>query len=60
MDKEKEKEREKEKAEILFIRRINKNINKEIKDINEENIYNPVKLRRSENIEKKDETKIVI
>ena len=57
MDKEKEKEREKEKAEILFIRRINKNINKEIKDINEENIYNPVKLRRSENIEKKDETK---
>jgi hypothetical protein len=55
--KEKEKEREKEKAENIFIRRINKNINKEIKDINEENIYNPVKLRKSENIEKKDETK---
>lgn len=53
---DKEKEKEREKAEILYIKRITRNINRESRENREENIYNPLKLRKSSNQEKKDES----
>ena len=57
IDKEREKDKEKEKAEIIFIKRIARNTNREITINKAENIYNPLKLRKSETLEKKDDTK---
>ena len=53
IDKQKEKERERD--EIIYIKKITKNMKKEIKDNNEENIYNHIKIGRSEIIGKKDD-----
>ena len=52
---DKQKEKDKERAEIIYIKKITKNIKKDVKDSNEENIYNPLKMRKSENIEKRDD-----
>ena len=54
IEKEKEKDKEKEKAEIVFIKRIARNTNREITINKAENIYNPIKLRKSEVLEKDD------
>ena len=57
---EKEKEKEKEKAEIIFIKRLARNSNREIKINkinNNDNIYNPLKFRKSETLEKREESK---
>ena len=53
IDKQKEKERE--RAEIIYIKKITKNMKKEIKDNIEENIYNHIKIGKSEIIGKKDD-----
>ena len=50
-----EKEKEKERAEIIYIKRITRNANKEIKENREDNIYNPLKLRKSSNFDKKED-----
>ena len=50
-----EKEKEKERAEIIYIKRITRNANKEIKENREDNIYNPLKLRKSSNYDKKED-----
>ena len=54
MEKDREKDKEKEKAEIVFIKRIARNTNREITINKAENIYNPIKLRKSEVLEKDD------
>ena len=54
---EKEKEKEKERAEIIYIKRITRNANKERRENKEENIYNPLKMKKIESLEKKDDTK---
>ena len=53
----KDKEIDKERIEIIHIKKIANNINKDLKDINADNIYNPLKLRRSENMDEKEDTK---
>ena len=57
IEKEREKDREREKAEIVFIKRISKNTHREITINKGENIYNPLKLRKSGTLEKKEDTK---
>ena len=52
-----DKEIDKERIEIIHIKKIANNINKDLKDINADNIYNPLKLRRSENMDEKEDTK---
>jgi hypothetical protein len=54
IEKDREKDKEKEKAEIVFIKRIARNTNREITINKAENIYNPIKLRKSEVLEKDD------
>ena len=54
IEKDREKDKEKEKAEIVFIKRIARNTNREITINKAENIYNPLKLRKSEVLEKDD------
>jgi len=54
IEKEREKDKEKEKADIIFIKRIARNTNREITINKAENIYNPLKLRKSEVLEKDD------
>ena len=54
IEKDREKDKEKEKAEIVFIKRIARNTNREITINQAENIYNPIKLRKSEVLEKDD------
>jgi len=54
IEKSREKDKEKEKAEIVFIKRIARNTNREITINKAENIYNPIKLRKSEVLEKDD------
>ena len=52
--------KEKEKAEIIFIKRLARNSNREIKINkinNNDNIYNPLKFRKSETLEKREESK---
>ena len=56
-DIEKERDREKEKTEIIYIKRIAKNSNKEARENKEENIYNPLKMKKNESSEKKDDTR---
>ena len=53
----KDKEIDKERIEIIHIKKIANNINKDLKDNNADNIYNPLKLRRSENMDEKEDTK---
>ena len=54
IEKDREKDKEKEKAEIVFIKRIARNTNRELTINKAENIYNPIKLRKSEVLEKDD------
>ena len=53
----KDKEIDKERIEIIHIKKIANNINKDLKDNNADNIYNPLKLRRSENMDEKEDPK---
>jgi len=55
--KEKEKDKEKERAEIIYIKRITRNTNRETRENKEENIYNPLKMKKIDGLEKKDDSK---
>ena len=57
INKEKEKDKEKERAEIIYIKRITRNTDRETRENREENIYNPLKMKKIESLEKKDDTK---
>ena len=57
IEKQREKDKEREKAEIVFIKRISKNAHREITINKGENIYNPLKLRKSGTLEKKEDIK---
>lgn len=53
----KEKDKEKERAEIIYIKRITRNTNRETRENKEENIYNPLKMKKMDGLEKKDDSK---
>ena len=57
MNKEKEKDKEKERAEIIYIKKITRNTNRETRENKEENIYNPLKMKKIDGLEKKDDSK---
>ena len=57
INKEKEKDKEKERAEIIYIKRITRNTNRETRENKEENIYNPLKMKKIDGLEKKDDSK---
>ena len=55
--KDKEKEVDKDRIEIIHIKKIANNINKDTRNSYGDNIYNPMKLRKSENFDEKEDTK---
>ena len=55
--KDKEKEVDKERIEIIHVKKIANNINKDTRNSYGDNIYNPMKLRKSENFDEKEDTK---
>ena len=55
--KDKEKEVDKDRIEIIYLKKIANNINKDARDNYGDNIYNPMKLRKSENFDEKEDTK---
>ena len=57
MNEEKEKDKEKERAEIIYIKKITRNTNRETRENKEENIYNPLKMKKIDGLEKKDDSK---
>jgi len=58
--KDKDKELDKDKIEIIHIKKIANNINKDTRDNYGDNIYNPMKLRKSENFDEKKIQKIKV